>query len=117
MADNVIERIDDDGNTEYHVQYVVGDTLPSLEGILEEVSGVGYTVSLLVERANGSNLEKTAAVTTGASGGASFVVSWAASDLVAGDDQRCLLKVTDASGGITTYKGIYLDVSPGITVA
>ena len=89
-------------------RYTEGDTLPELGGFLSNTDLTGYTVTLNMDRPDGTVLSRPATLTDPANG--LFKIDWAATDLIAGTCQLTTLRFTSPSGEVETER-FYVDVA------
>ena len=81
--------------------FTAGDRLPEILGTLDGVDLTGYTIEFDLTQPNGAVVEKstaTSGVTITDAANGQFTVSWVATDLVVGRDQRAQVRFIDGSG-------------------
>ena len=79
-------------------EFVAGDQRPDLAMVLQGTDLTDHTVELRIARPDGTTLVKAATPVTYATKQSSFKFTWDASDLQAGCDQQCEVKITTPPG-------------------
>ena len=98
----------DDCPTYPHI-WSPGDTLPAIGGVLKGVDITGWTVELHIERPT-TTLVKVATLLDATQG--SFSIDWVTADLVAGQNQLAIWRMTNAGGAPQTPARMLIDVEP-----